>query len=301
MIGKLKVLLITMVLVVTMFLFAGHEYTKLTAALDLNTKENNLMSKINNMIKPTSATSDPQFTKNEGVNDTDGYVQNNWNYKGIYTSTLNNYIKYGKGYVSLSRILYFYNENPNLSFNEIYSDNLDYDKSQKMISDVCSLDKYKNMSVCSESSINSSNQADYKQSKVFNPPLDLANMHVSSFFMENRSYENHKAWDFAAPSGTKVYSVCEGTVTKVDFRYSQNVSSSGYGNNIVIQCSDSPYTVLYAHLYPGSNQVSVGDKVNHYTHIAGVGTTGYSTGPHLHFQVQDNNSYYVDGMSLIKY
>ena len=80
-----------------------------------------------------------------------------------------------------------------------------------------------------------------------------------------------------------------------------NIEKSG-GNTITISCKvdNLEYIVLYAHLYPNSIKVKVGDKVNHWQEIAGVGTTGYSTGNHLHYEVKLNNKL-VDGMSLIDF
>ena len=47
------------------------------------------------------------------------------------------------------------------------------------------------------------------------------------------------------------------------------------------------YYVVFAHLYPNSAKVKEGDKVNHWTQVAEVGTTGHSTGVHLHLAVLD--------------
>ena len=56
----------------------------------------------------------------------------------------------------------------------------------------------------------------------------------------------------------------------------------------------------YAPLYPDSAKVKTGDQVTAGQELAGIGTTGYSTGPHLHFQVKrDGNN--IDGMSLIDF
>ena len=63
---------------------------------------------------------------------------------------------------------------------------------------------------------------------------------------------------------------------------------------------DLTYRVIYAHLYPDSANVEVGDEVKVGDEIAQVGTTGYSTGPHLHFQVIKDGSN-VDAMSLIDF
>lgn len=243
-----------------------------------------------------------------GANITDDYVENNSEYADRYLEVLNDNIQ--NGYVSLSRILYFYLENDKLSFDEIYNDNLEIEtKKQRPISEVCELEKYKNMIACKESKFDSSSQID---DDIYNPfvfPLDIKKMKITSFFMEERivydKSDIHQAWDFSALNETKVYSVCDGEVVYESFMFKENktdIDGLG-GNEIKIKCEvddEITYTVWYAHLYPESSRVNVGDKVNTGQEIASVGTTGYSTGPHLHFQVQRDNTN-VDGMSLIDF
>ena len=114
----------------------------------------------------------------------------------------------------------------------------------------------------------------------------------------------HTAWDFSSPAKTKVYSVCDGIIKNVSFTEEENKTNKDQsgGNTIILSCmvDDLEYIVLYAHLYPNSNKVKKGDRVSHWQEIAGVGTTGYSTGNHLHYEVKLNNKY-VDGMSLIDF
>lgn len=245
-----------------------------------------------------------------GISVTDGYVENNMEYSQMYKNTLNRNIKTGNGYVSLERLLYFYIEDEELSFNEIYKDNLDEEtKSIKPISEVCEIEKYKNFSVCSKEEIEESGQIDEEQLKPFSPPLDISNMHVSSFFMEERIVFNkediHPAWDLATSNNTNVYSVCDGVVKKVSFKYNTNVPNKkgGRGNYIILECEideETKYDVIFAHLFPKSTQLKEGDTVKQSDKIAEVGNTGYSTASHLHYEVSFNGET-VDGMSLIDF
>lgn len=244
-----------------------------------------------------------------GANITNGYVENNSDYADMYKEVVRKNIKAGNGYVSLSRILYFYLENDQLTFDQIYTDNLDTElKQEKPISEVCEMNRYKIYSVCNSSEIADSGQINEVQNKPFTAPLEFKNMSVTSFFMEERIvYGNadvHAAWDLACPAETPVYSVCDGKVDKVSFRYSTNSidKSGGGGNQITISCEvdDITYKVIYAHLYPNSATVKEGDTVTQNQKIAGVGTTGYSTGNHLHFQVSRDGTT-VDGLSLIDF
>lgn len=243
-----------------------------------------------------------------GANITDNYVENNMDYADKYKETLNKALKNGYGYVPLNRILYFYLEDEKLSFYDIYIDNIDRDSNKLMpISEVCVLNKYKIYDVCKE--LDSSDQLDVEQNKPFVPPIDFSKATVTSFFMEERivfgKSDVHSAWDLAAGNKTPVKAVCDGEVIQVSFTQKENVTntSAGGGNQIKIKCvidEEVTYTVWYAHLYPDTAKVKVGDNVKAGDELAGVGTTGYSTGPHLHYQVQlDGNN--VDGISLIDF
>ena len=245
-----------------------------------------------------------------GANITDGYVENNSEYAEQYTSVANKYIKSNQGYVSLQRILYFYLADESLSFDEIYKDNLDSEsKSMLPISDVCSMNKYKFLEVCKTDALAESEQIDEIQAKPFAPPIDFSSTTVTSFFMEERVIYGeanvHQAWDLGSPAQTPVYSICDGKIEKLSFPYKTNsidTNDKQGGNIIKISCEvdDLTYTVMYGHLYPNSAKVKVGDQVSKGQQIAGVGTTGYSTGDHLHYQVSLNGST-VDGMSLVDF
>jgi len=244
-----------------------------------------------------------------GANVTDGYVENNSQYAEMYKEVLRKNIMSGNGYVSLDRILYFYLENDLLTFDQIYTDNLDSELKQvKPISEVCEMNRYSIYSVCNTDELENSGQIDVVQNKPFSSPIEFDKLSITSFFMEERiiyGEENiHSAWDFGAAAETPVYSVCDGEVIGKSFNYTSNVidKDGGAGNSITIKCifDEIEYEVLYGHLYPNSAKVEVGDKVIQWQEIGGIGTTGYSTGNHLHFQVE-NNGRNVDGMSLIDF
>ena len=89
---------------------------------------------------------------------------------------------------------------------------------------------------------------------------------------------HHAAIDLAAPTGTTVKAAMDGKVSSVGF-------NSTYGKYIILSHGNE-YQTMYAHL----NQVSVkqGDRVIQGVKIGEVGSTGYSTGPHLHFAIYKN-------------
>ena len=88
----------------------------------------------------------------------------------------------------------------------------------------------------------------------------------------------HEALDLAANQGTAVKAAAPGKVASVGF-------NSLYGNFIILSHSDS-FQTLYAHLSVVS--VKQGQAIEQGTKIGEVGTTGYSTGPHLHFALYKN-------------
>lgn len=240
---------------------------------------------------------------------TDGYIEGNAEYAERYIAVVRKNVKEGNGYVSLSRILYFYLANDKLTFDEIYTDNLDPElKQERTISDVCSREKYKKLYVCSSSEIEKSGQVNTIQNKPLTLPLDKSSFTITSYFKEERVIYGkanvHSAWDFAAPAQTEVKSSCAGKVIQVSFPYSSNTpdpNDGGGGNHIKVQCDgDDNISILYAHLFPNSSKVKVGDTVSQGQVLAGVGTTGNSTGNHLHFQVYKDNNV-VDAMSLVDF
>jgi murein DD-endopeptidase MepM/ murein hydrolase activator NlpD len=90
-----------------------------------------------------------------------------------------------------------------------------------------------------------------------------------------RSLDFHAGLDLAAPSGTPVYAPADGTVLSSDW------SKSGYGLMITIDHGFG-LTTRYAHL--SESLVAPGDKVSRGDQVGKVGSTGRSTGPHLHYE-----------------
>lgn len=98
-----------------------------------------------------------------------------------------------------------------------------------------------------------------------------------------RSFDNsfHQGVDFAASSGTPIYAADSGTVVIAGL-------SSSAGNWVVISHGNG-ITTKYMHMV-STPFVSAGEAVGRGQNIGQVGSTGYSTGPHLHFQVEVNGS-----------
>ena len=102
----------------------------------------------------------------------------------------------------------------------------------------------------------------------------------------------------AAKDGTVVYSTKGGTVCPSGSQ--QSNCGGGYGNYIIIQHTDGNYT-LYAHLYENSLTVSEGDSVRQGQVIAKMGSSGNSTGAHLHFEVREGQNDYSSTVNPLNY
>jgi murein DD-endopeptidase MepM/ murein hydrolase activator NlpD len=91
----------------------------------------------------------------------------------------------------------------------------------------------------------------------------------------------HAGTDYAAADGTPILAVADGTVTFAG-------PSSGYGNLILISHTVAGQAVTsgYAHMWDGHTHVRTGDEVAAGQRIADVGSSGASTGPHLHFEIR---------------
>ena len=102
----------------------------------------------------------------------------------------------------------------------------------------------------------------------------------SSYFGEIREFEvgGHKGNDYAAPTGTPTYAAAAGTVVIAGW-------SNSAGNWVVINHGNGLVTKYMHH---SSLCVSAGQYVEKGQQIGYVGSTGQSTGPHLHFQVELN-------------
>lgn len=124
----------------------------------------------------------------------------------------------------------------------------------------------------------------------FNYPIDQPI--VSSYFGP-RDGGFHRGVDFAVASNTPVKASASGTVVASEYHYS-------WGNYVAIQ-HDNGMTTLYAH--NNSNLVTVGQQVRQGEVISLSGSTGNSTGPHVHFEVSLsgslNQSDLIDPLSVL--
>lgn len=106
---------------------------------------------------------------------------------------------------------------------------------------------------------------------------------------------NHRGLDIATPSSlgnVPLYSMCNGTVEYVGV----DNPSHGYGNYIILKDSTTNMGFLYAHMSERS-PLNAGDTVEIGQFVGREGTTGHSTGIHLHLEMQDltNHNWIYNG------
>jgi murein DD-endopeptidase MepM/ murein hydrolase activator NlpD len=114
-------------------------------------------------------------------------------------------------------------------------------------------------------------------------PIEYAR--ISSVFGSRRhpilgNIRNHKGTDYAAASGTQIRAIGDGTVIRAGW-------GGGYGNMIEIRHANG-YVTRYGHMKRFADGIRSGSRVKMAQTIGYVGTTGLSTGPHLHFEVLIN-------------
>lgn len=94
-------------------------------------------------------------------------------------------------------------------------------------------------------------------------------------------WKQHKGVDFAAATGTPIRASADGVVDSA-------APSNGYGNLVVLKHWNN-YSTAYAHMSRFAPGIHKGSKVSQGDVIGYVGTTGWSTGPHLHYEFRVNN------------
>jgi murein DD-endopeptidase MepM/ murein hydrolase activator NlpD len=118
-----------------------------------------------------------------------------------------------------------------------------------------------------------------------NSPVEFSRI-SSNFAMRKHpihgTWRRHLGTDYAAPTGTKVRTVGDGVV---EFAGWQN----GFGNVIFVKHSNKAHVTVYAHL--SRINVKKGQSIEQGQQIGAVGSTGWSTGPHLHFEFRVNGAH----------
>ena len=116
-----------------------------------------------------------------------------------------------------------------------------------------------------------------------------SNVPANQVQQPKQRYRTHMGIDYAAPVGTPIFSVANGKVIHLGY-------SGAFGNLIILEHPGN-YLTYYAHLSNYNVELAVGNEVRRGLEIGYVGSTGRSTGPHLHFELR-KNGVYVDPYAL---
>jgi murein DD-endopeptidase MepM/ murein hydrolase activator NlpD len=120
--------------------------------------------------------------------------------------------------------------------------------------------------------------------------LPVASYHLTARFGDYGLWSSyHTGLDFAAPSGTPIYAVANGTISSASY-------DGSYGNKTVETLEDGT-ELWYCH--QTSFVVSVGETVHAGELIGYIGSTGHVTGPHLHLEVRPGGGDPVDPYSAL--
>lgn len=123
-------------------------------------------------------------------------------------------------------------------------------------------------------------------------PVLTDNWRFSSYF-GYRGNEFHHGLDIAAPYGTPIVSVVAGKVLRVGY------DPDGYGNYVEVLGVDGK-RYIYAHMSKFGKNIKTGVEVRQGTVLGRVGSTGRSTGNHLHFGVKDEFGNWMDPLLLFR-
>ena len=130
------------------------------------------------------------------------------------------------------------------------------------------------------------NEKGYAMKKTLDrKPMSFKQARISSPFGRRfhpilKKYKVHWGVDYAAPKGTKIYAGGDGVVQMAKY-------NGAYGNYVKIR-HNSEYSTAYGHMWKFAKGIRPGVRVKQGQVIGYVGSTGRSTGPHLHYEVLQN-------------
>lgn len=122
-------------------------------------------------------------------------------------------------------------------------------------------------------------------SMFLNTPLE-DNVHINSNFgyrlhPVSGKWSGHQGLDYAAPKGTPIRATARGKVSFIGLQ-------RGYGKVIFIEHNNN-YSTVYAHQSRFDKKIKIGSIIEQGQIIGYVGSTGTSSGPHLHYELRSNN------------
>ncbi|MDB9990051.1 M23 family metallopeptidase [Flavobacteriales bacterium] len=136
------------------------------------------------------------------------------------------------------------------------------------------------------------NNKEYDNDYIYDLPFKTSNQFkIYQGYNGTFSHQNENSLDFTMPVGTELTAVREGVVIKVIEKNKKNCGKEEckkYNNLIIIYHPDGTFAE-YAHVKHNGSKVKVGDKISKGQLIGYSGNVGWSTGPHLHLVVFNQN------------
>ncbi|MDH5377877.1 MAG: peptidoglycan DD-metalloendopeptidase family protein [Gammaproteobacteria bacterium] len=128
---------------------------------------------------------------------------------------------------------------------------------------------------------------------------------LADYMGGTKTYDGHKGVDINVSSfremdaNTPIYAAAAGEViAKADGNFDRQTSWVTYDWNYITVKHANGYTLTYGHFQQNSITVNVGDVITQGQHIGNVGSSGWSSGPHLHFELKDCSNVSVDPFQL---
>lgn len=122
---------------------------------------------------------------------------------------------------------------------------------------------------------------------------------VSDWTCGTRAYDGHRGHDLGTPRNTDVFAAAKGWVQRradgFGDGYTGSTDGNGFGNHVALYHEPGNFNTIYGHMTSGTGIPNQGDTVQCGARIGGSGTSGNSSGPHLHFEIRLNvnrNNYY---------
>jgi len=144
------------------------------------------------------------------------------------------------------------------------------------------------------------NNKEYDKNYIYDLPFKTSNkFKIFQGYNGTFSHQNENSLDFRMPVGTELTAIREGVVIKVIERNNKNCGKEEckkYNNLILIYHSDGTFAE-YSHIKQNGSKVKVGDKVSKGQLIGYSGNVGWSTGPHLHLVIFNQN---IDNRETLK-
>ncbi|MDY5584654.1 MAG: M23 family metallopeptidase, partial [Arcanobacterium sp.] len=138
-------------------------------------------------------------------------------------------------------------------------------------------------------------------SDIFMPMPEGTFRYTSSYGYRSNPFggggQLHTGVDMAAPAGTPYYAIADGVVVV------NGAKSGRFGNDVVIkhEINGEVFYSWYIHSYADGIFVEEGQEVKAGEHIGNVGSSGYSTGPHLHFEIRDGSEYSAESVEPLQF